>query len=73
MTLATTYAAFAAREAHGVSPVYERLSAAVSGDDKVLALLGTLPPNSGSRIYCSVSYGFSEAWSRIQMRSTTTR
>ena len=45
MTLATTYADFAAREAHGVSPVYERLSAAVSGDDKVLALLGTLPPN----------------------------
>jgi hypothetical protein len=45
MTLATTYADFAVREARGVSPVYERLSAAVSLDDEVLALLSTLPPN----------------------------
>lgn len=41
---ATTYTAFAAREAHGVSPVYERLALAVSRDHEVLALLGTLPP-----------------------------
>ena len=45
MTLAVRYAEFAAREAHGVSPVYERLSLAVSRDDEVLALVGTLPPD----------------------------
>jgi len=44
MTIAATYAEFAAREAHGVSPAYERLSIAVSRDDEVIALLGTLPP-----------------------------
>ncbi|MEE6263005.1 DUF2332 domain-containing protein [Plantactinospora sonchi] len=44
MTIATRYAEFAAREARGVSPLYERLSSAVSGDDTLLALLGTLPP-----------------------------
>jgi hypothetical protein len=44
MTTAATYAAFAAREARGVSPIYERLSVAVSRDEEVLALLGTLPP-----------------------------
>lgn len=38
-----TYAEFAAREARGVSPLYERLSLAVARDDEVLALLGTLP------------------------------
>ncbi|MFC4534633.1 DUF2332 domain-containing protein [Sphaerisporangium dianthi] len=43
MTTAAQYAEFAAREAHEVSPVYERLSVAVSRDDEVLALLGTLP------------------------------
>jgi hypothetical protein len=43
MTIAAIYAHFAAREAHGVSPAYERLSLAVCRDD-VLALLGTLPP-----------------------------
>jgi hypothetical protein len=43
MTIAATYAAFAARETRGVSPTYERLSAAVSRDDEMLALLGTLP------------------------------
>lgn len=37
------YAEFGAREARGVSPVYERLSAAVSCDEELLALLGTLP------------------------------
>jgi len=44
MTTAAKYAEFAAREAPGVSPAYERLSLAVSRDDEVLALLGTLPP-----------------------------
>ncbi len=44
MTIASTHAEFAAREARGVSPVYERLSLAVSRDDELLALLGTLPP-----------------------------
>ena len=44
MTTAANYAAFAARETRGVSPIYERLSVAVSRDDEVLALLGTLPP-----------------------------
>jgi hypothetical protein len=44
MTIAAKYAEFAARDAHGVSPTYERLSLAVSRDDEVLALLGTLPP-----------------------------
>jgi hypothetical protein len=44
MSTAATYAEFAAREAHGVSPTYERLSLAVSRDADVLALLGALPP-----------------------------
>lgn len=44
MTIATTYAGFAAREARGLSPAYERLALAVSRDDEILALLGTLPP-----------------------------
>ena len=44
MTTAAMFADFAAREAHGVSPAYERLSLAISRDDEVLALLGTLPP-----------------------------
>jgi hypothetical protein len=44
VTTAATYAEFAAREAGGVSPTYERLSLAVSGDDEVLSLLGALPP-----------------------------
>ncbi|MFC4586772.1 DUF2332 domain-containing protein [Sphaerisporangium corydalis] len=44
MATAATYVEFAAREAHGVSPTYERLALAVSRDDEVLALLGTLPP-----------------------------
>ena len=44
MTTAATYAEFAARETRGISPTYERLSVAVSSDDEVLALLGTLPP-----------------------------
>lgn len=38
-----TYAEFAAREAHTESPTYERLSRAVSRDDRLLALLDTLP------------------------------
>ncbi|MBF9133545.1 DUF2332 domain-containing protein, partial [Plantactinospora sp. S1510] len=44
MTAATIYADFAAREAHGVSPGYERLAHAVSRDDDILALLAALPP-----------------------------
>ncbi|MEO3820436.1 DUF2332 domain-containing protein [Plantactinospora sp. B24E8] len=44
MTIAARYAEFAAREAYGVSPQYARLSSAVSGDETLLALLGTLPP-----------------------------
>jgi hypothetical protein len=44
MTVAALYTAFAAREARGVSPLYERLSLAVAGDDELLALLGRLPP-----------------------------
>ena len=43
MTTAGAYAEFAAREAHGVSPTYERLSYAVSRDDEILALLAVLP------------------------------
>jgi hypothetical protein len=44
MTADATYAEFAAREARGLSPTYERLSVAVSGDGEMLSLLGTLPP-----------------------------
>ncbi|SCG71128.1 DUF2332 domain-containing protein [Micromonospora coxensis] len=44
MTTSAAYADFAAREAHGVSPTYERLALAVSRDDALLALLDTLPP-----------------------------
>jgi hypothetical protein len=44
MTTAAAYAEFAACEARDVSPAYERLSAAVSRDDELLVLLGTLPP-----------------------------
>jgi hypothetical protein len=44
MTTATVYAEFAAREAHGLSPSYERLSIAVSRDEEMLGLLGRLPP-----------------------------
>jgi hypothetical protein len=43
MTTAAIYAEFGAREARGVSPAYERLSLAISRDDEVLALIGTLP------------------------------
>jgi hypothetical protein len=43
VTIAAIYTEFATREAHGVSPGYERLSHAVSRDDAVLALVGTLP------------------------------
>jgi hypothetical protein len=44
MTLAAVYTDFAVREAHAVSPAYERLALAVAADAEVLALLGTLPP-----------------------------
>ena len=43
MTTAATYAEFAARETRGVSPVYERLSIAVSRDGEILVRLDTLP------------------------------
>jgi hypothetical protein len=43
MSTAATYAEFAAREAYGVSPVYERLSRAVAADEEVLELLETVP------------------------------
>ena len=42
-TIATMYAEFAARETHGISPAYERLSLAVSHDDELLDLIETLP------------------------------
>jgi hypothetical protein len=41
--IADAYRDFAAREARGVSPTYERLADAVAGDDEILGLLGTLP------------------------------
>ncbi|HET8662197.1 MAG TPA: DUF2332 domain-containing protein [Micromonosporaceae bacterium] len=41
---AATYAEFAAREARGVSPAYERLSLAVARDGELLMLLRRLPP-----------------------------
>ena len=44
MTIAAMYAEFAAREAHGVSPAYERLAAAVARDPELLALIAGLPP-----------------------------
>lgn len=44
MTLASVYLEFAVREARGVSPIYERLSLALSADETILALLGTVPP-----------------------------
>lgn len=44
MSIAASYAEFAAREARGTSPAYERLSLAVSRDDALLARLATLSP-----------------------------
>jgi hypothetical protein len=44
VTIAEDYAEFAAREARGVSPAYERLSLGVSRNDRMLGLIGTLPP-----------------------------
>jgi hypothetical protein len=46
VTTAERYVEFAAREAHGVSPAYERLSYLVSRDREILALLDALPPAS---------------------------
>ncbi|MFV2016914.1 DUF2332 domain-containing protein [Micromonospora sp. LOL_023] len=40
---ADLYIDFARRQAHGVSPSYERLAYAVSGDEPVLTLLDSLP------------------------------
>jgi hypothetical protein len=42
VTTAEPYAAFAVREARGVSPTYERLSLAVAADPELLALLDTV-------------------------------
>jgi hypothetical protein len=44
MSTAEIYAEFAAREAHTVSPAYERLSVAISHDPDLLTLIDTLPP-----------------------------
>ena len=43
VTTADEYADFAARDARGVSPTYDRLASAVSRDGELLALLDTLP------------------------------
>jgi len=43
--LASQFAEFGAREARGESPIYERLSLAVSRDDEVLDLVAALPPD----------------------------
>jgi hypothetical protein len=43
VTIASTYADFAVREARGVSPTYERLCAAICADEEILALLATVP------------------------------
>jgi Uncharacterized protein conserved in bacteria (DUF2332) len=45
MTVADVYAAFADQEARGTSPHYERLARAVSGDDALLSLVRSLPPD----------------------------
>jgi hypothetical protein len=42
--LAERYAAFAAKEAHGVSEVYERLALAVAASPELLEFLVSLPP-----------------------------
>jgi hypothetical protein len=44
VTVAEQYVDFGEREARGVSPIYERLSAAVATDERLLDLLATLPP-----------------------------
>jgi hypothetical protein len=44
MTTAEQYTDFAARDAHGESPIYERLATAVARDAEILALLDALPP-----------------------------
>ncbi|GIE77022.1 hypothetical protein Aph02nite_29720 [Actinoplanes philippinensis] len=43
MSTAATYTAFADREAHGVSPTYERLSRAVAADETLHRLLDEVP------------------------------
>ena len=71
MTIAAVYAEFAAREARGVSPAYERLSLAVSRDDEVLALLGTLPPAKRQPNLLFGVVGSSAARSTTRPHSTT--
>ncbi|WP_433788486.1 DUF2332 domain-containing protein [Actinoplanes sp. CA-252034] len=43
MSTAATYVEFADREAHGVSPTYERLSRAVAADETIHRLLAEVP------------------------------
>jgi hypothetical protein len=43
-TIADEYRYFATREAHGSSPLYERLALGVAGDGDLIALLADLPP-----------------------------
>jgi hypothetical protein len=44
MTVASRFAEFAAREAHGSSPAYEKLALAVARHPDLLSLLAALPP-----------------------------
>jgi hypothetical protein len=43
VTVGSTCAEFAVREARGVSQIYERLSLAIWGDETILALLEAVP------------------------------
>ncbi len=55
MTIDVIYTEFAETEAAGVSPLYQRLGLAVSQDDDVLALLGTLAPQKWQpQLFCGV-------------------
>lgn len=44
MTTIAEYTRFAAQDARGVSPAYERLASAVARDGELIALIDTLPP-----------------------------
>ncbi len=73
MSAAAWYVEFAAREARGVSPIYERLSLAISHDDELLALLGTL---AAAKQQPNLRVGvvrFLGGPARIQRRSMTSR
>ena len=62
MTIASAYAEFALREAHRVSPTYERLSLAISRDRELLTLLGRLPP---AKVTAAHRAAFAEAVDRL--------